>query len=122
MNTHYGNRSFVLPPTVIEELRAEGFVRSISKITITESVDVVDVVLVVYNTAAASTVTLFQAPGVIRALAHSLRNWFRRERSVSDKFELTARGPHGNFTFSRDQVPDMDSLIDFLSKNVWGDE
>jgi hypothetical protein len=112
---------FVVPSEVVEELRAGGFVRSaIDKAIVTESVDVGSVVLVVYNTAA-STITLFQTPSVVRALAMSLVKWFRREGPASDKFELAARGPHGYMVFSSDEVPNVDVLAQFIRENVWGD-
>jgi hypothetical protein len=51
--------------------------------------------------------------GVIRALAKSLSDWFRREnRQNAKKFELAARGPHGSVDFESDGPPDVDSLAD----------
>lgn len=121
-STDYDSCEFVVPPAVIEELRVGGFVRSVSKVTVKESADVVTTVLVVYNTAAASTITLSQAPGVIRALAQSLANWFRRGESASHKFELTVRGPRGYMEFVSDQAPDVEVLAKFLRDNVFGEK
>lgn len=108
-----------VPEEVITDLRAGGYIRSVTPSS-ARGVDVGDLVLVVYNTAA-STVTLFQTPGVVRALAQSLVNWFHRKTPLPAKFELTAHGPNGYVDFRSDQAPDVGGLIQFLQENVWGD-
>ena len=113
----YDDMRFQLPAEVADELDAKGLVRSTTR-AIVKGVDVGELVLVVYNTTAA-TVTLFQAPDIIRALAASLESWFRRNRSDQRKFELTARGPHGFVEFSSDEVPDVDVLTQFLRETIW---
>lgn len=115
----YGDMRFQVPSEVADELDARGLVRSSTRTTV-KSVDIGELVLVVYNTTA-STVTLFQAPDVIRALATSLVNWFRRNRSERQKFELTARGPHGLIEFSSDEPPDIGALTQFLYETIWRD-
>ncbi len=84
---------FLLPEEVAAQLVAAGYVRSEEELG---KADVGLIVLTVYNTVSA-TVTLLQAPGVIRALAASLREWFRCEKNAKSDypFEMTARGPLG---------------------------
>jgi hypothetical protein len=119
MTKGYEEMRFQVPSEVADDLRAKGFVRYASN-TITKGVDVGELVLVVYNSTA-STITLFQAPDVIRALATSLANWFRSRGSAQQKFELTARGPHGFVEFRTDEPPDAAALALFLRENIWGD-
>jgi hypothetical protein len=93
------NGRFLLPEAVAAQLTAEGYIRSAEEEL--GKADVGMIVLTVYNTASA-TVTLFQTPGVIRALAASLRRWFRREKDAKPdyQFEMTARGRSGTSTSS----------------------
>ena len=119
MDARIEGRRFQVPTEIVEELRGSGYVRTASD-GLTKGVDVGDLVLVVYNTDA-STITLFTAPGVIRALAQSLVNWYRRGR-LADPFELTARGPHGHIDFKSDVAPDPDVLAEFLRINIWGED
>jgi hypothetical protein len=110
---------FMLPEEVAEQLAAEGYVRSEEDLT---KADLGLIVLTVYSTVSA-TVTLLQAPGVIRALAASLRKWFHREKNANPdySFEMTARGPLGFIDFKSDEVPTTEALVQFLQANVWGD-
>jgi hypothetical protein len=114
------NGRFLLPEAVAAQLTAEGYIRSAEEEL--GKADVGMIVLTVYNTASA-TVTLFQTPGVIRALAASLRRWFRREKDAKPdyQFEMTARGPLGYIDFKSDEAPSTDALVQFLEENVWGD-
>jgi hypothetical protein len=112
-------RRFQVPQEIVGELYAAGYVRSATN-GVTRGADVGELVLVVFNTAA-STITLLETPGVIRALAESLAKWFRREER-SHSFELTAHGPHGYVDFRSDAAPDPDELTDFLRRNIWGDQ
>jgi hypothetical protein len=66
---------------------------------------------------------LFQTPGVIRALAASLRKWIRGEKDAKPdyQFEMTARGPLGYIDFRSDKAPSTEALMQFLEENVWGD-
>lgn len=112
------SRRFQVPAEIVEELRGAGYVRSATD-GLTKGVDIGELVLVVYNTGA-STVTLFTAPGVVRALAQSLVNWYRGGRRTHP-FELTAHGPHGHVDFKSDVAPDPDDLAEFLRTNIWGE-
>ncbi len=110
---------FLLPEEVAAQLVSEGYVRSEEELC---KADVGLIVLTVYNTVSA-TVTLLQAPGVIRALAASLREWFRREKNAKPDypFEMTARGPLGYIDLKSDEAPTTEALVQFLKANVWGD-
>ena len=112
---------FQLPETVVAELAADGYVRSTEE-QVGKAVDVGLIALTVYNTVA-STVTLLQTPGVIRALAASLRKWFLREKDTKPdyQFEMTALGPLGYIDFKSNEPPTTEALVQFLNKNVWGD-
>lgn len=113
------NSRFLLPEAVAAQLTAEGYVRSAEELG---KADVGMIVLTVYNTVSA-TVTLFQTPGVIRALAASLRGWFGREKDTRPdyQFEMTAKGPLGYIDFKSDEAPSTEALMQFLKENVWGD-
>jgi hypothetical protein len=118
MESDIESRRFQVPPEIVEELRAGGYIRSATDLLVKGGVDVGALVLTVYNTGA-STVTLFQMPGVVHALAQSLVNWYRREPRAHP-FELTARGPNGYVDFKSEVAPDVDVLAEFLHTNVWG--
>jgi hypothetical protein len=111
------SRRFQVPAEIVGELQAAGYVRSATDLLVRGGPDVGELVLTVYNTGA-STITLFQAPGVIRALAQALVNWYHHEKR-SYKFELTARGPNGHVDLTSDN-PDFQTLADFLRTNIWG--
>lgn len=114
------NSRFLLPEAVAAQLNAQGYVRSAEEELGKADVDMI--VLTVYNTASA-TVTLFQTPGVVRALAASLRKWFRREKDTKQDYqcEMTARGPLGYIDFKSHEPPSTEALVQFLKENVWGD-
>jgi hypothetical protein len=109
---------FEVPTEILPELHAAGYLRSTPGMG-EGGPDVGEWVLAVYNTGA-STVTLLQTPGVIRALAHSLAQWFSRDKR-DYPFHLAAFGPHGRVDFTSDVAPDPQELADFLRRNVWGD-
>jgi hypothetical protein len=118
MGSDIESRRFQVPSEIVEELEAGGYIRSATDLLVKGGVDVGTLVLTVYNTGA-STVTFFQTPGVVRALALSLVNWYRREPRTYP-FELTARGPNGHVDFKSQVAPDVDVLAKFLRTNVWG--
>ena len=103
MKSDIESRRFQVPSEIVKELEAGGYVRSATDLLVKGGVDVGALVLTVYNTGA-STVTLFQMPGVVRALTQSLVNWYRREPRIYP-FELTARGPNGHVDFKSDPIP-----------------
>ena len=120
MNSDIESRRFQVPSEIVKELEAGGYVRSATDLLVKGGVDVGALVLTVYNTGA-STVTLFQMPGVVRALTQSLVNWYRREPRTYP-FELTARGPNGHVDFKSEVAPDVDVLAEFLRTTVWAVE
>jgi hypothetical protein len=118
MESDIESRRFQVPFEIIEELEAGGYIRSATDLLVKGGVDIGALVLTVYNTGA-STITLLQMPGVVRALAQSLVNWYRHEPRTHP-FELTARGPNGYVDFKSQVAPDVDVLAEFLQTNVWG--
>jgi hypothetical protein len=119
MESDLESRRFQVPAEIVDELRAAGYIRSATDLLVKGGTDVGELALVVYNTGAA-TITLFQAPGVIRALAQSLVKWYRHKEPTYP-FELTARGPHGHVDVKSDEAPDVEALTEFLRTNVWGE-
>jgi hypothetical protein len=112
---------FLLPEAVANQLSAEGYVFLTERELDQTGLSVGMIVLTVYNTVSA-TVTLLQTPGVIRALAASLRRWFSREKDANPdyQFEMTAKGPLGYIDFKSNEVPSTETLVQFLEENVWG--
>ena len=117
MESDIESRRFQVPSEIVAELEAGGYIRSATDL-VKGGVDVGALVLTVYNTGA-STVTLFQIPGVVRALAQSLVKWYGRGPRTYP-FELTASGPNGHIDFESKVAPDVDVLAEFLRTNVWG--
>ena len=112
-----GAKRFLIPEEVTADLAAQGYVASAPDV-LAKGIGT-EIALTVCN-AACDTVTLLQAPGVIRALAESLIRWFRRAKP-QHPFELIANGPNGHIEFKSDTAPDPETLARFLAENIWGD-
>lgn len=111
----FETRRFLVPEAVAEELSTAGYVRTSSGLT--KGASAGEIALVVFNTGA-TTITLIQAPGVIRALARSLSKWFHSDAEAP--YQMSARGPLGSVDFESTEPPDAEAVRNFLEKNVWG--
>jgi len=107
-----------VPVDAVDELQRAGYIRTASDMLV-KGAGAGEIVLTVFN-CTASTITLLQSPGVIRALARALISWFRNAPTDPPRFELTARGPNGFVEMSLDREPNEEALVAFLKENIWG--
>ena len=83
--------------------------------------DVAGVSLLVFNVMT-STITLMQGPDAVRKFASALAARFRRAPEDERPYQMRASGPKGTFDFQSDDPPDDEAVLNFLHKNVWGED